>query len=518
MISQFSKAISSGFTPEQILEYLMKKSPEHVKKISHALGLGFTPAQVLNYLTKSKPSERAALTEYEETRNADISKREKATKYGSAAALAGIAGAGLAALPARGISQAIARNAIPSIAQSGLDQNPETRQTQAPTSASSLPPDLTTPDKRNPSQPPVSPNITQPTPPPQPEVKSIDVGEILNKHGLQQRVDELIAKKANPSIIVGNLFSKMPKEVKEFQKESGMKLEDAIADYLAQNPSPKPTESQEEMEAEEATIRAPAAAAFNVGPPKIPAVGPEGPASIPSPGPETIPDIGPIGPSGPEPIPSVGPGLLVGQTPAMEKEKKPAQTKKKGALAISPEGVGEIKGISGNNALIEVNGKVHQVDENDLIESPIPEKDLADLYDDLIAGIEKASGKQVSRNVEWAGYDPKTNELAYKPHGSDKLYVYDDISTDDVELLTSLMTQRKSTGQNFIGAWQAGTESPIGAAMYQLIKKLQSERGGKGNEYKNKYDTIYDALEIAKTAAKKKHAERKKKAQKPRLD
>jgi len=120
--------------------------------------------------------------------------------------------------------------------------------------------------------------------------------------------------------------------------------------------------------------------------------------------------------------------------------------------------------------------------------------------------------------VEWAGYDPNTNELAYKPHGSDKMWSYDDIPPEDVEVLTSLLTQRKSTGENFIGAWQAGTESPIGAAMYQLIKKLQAARGGKGNEYKNKYETIYDALEPAKKAAKERHAERKKKAKKPRFD
>ncbi len=102
--------------------------------------------------------------------------------------------------------------------------------------------------------------------------------------------------------------------------------------------------------------------------------------------------------------------------------------------------------------------------------------------------------------------------------------MYDDISPEDIEALTNLLTQRKSTGDNFIGRWEAGTESPIGAAMYQLIKKLQSERGGKGNEYKNRFETIYDALEPAKEALKKRYEEQKrrereanpKKAKKPR--
>lgn len=190
----------------------------------------------------------------------------------------------------------------------------------------------------------------------------------------------------------------------------------------------------------------------------------------------------------------------------------------KNETVATPHGIGEIKSdIRNGKAIVEVNGKKHQVNADELIQSPLPEKDLSDLYDDLIQGIEKHTGKQVSRNVEWAGYDPRTNELAYKPHGSDRLYAYDEISPEDIEILTSFLTQRKSTGENFIGAWEKGSESPIGAAMYQLIQRLQKERGGKGNEYKNRYETIYDAIEPAKKASKEKHAERKKKAKKPRL-
>lgn len=196
-----------------------------------------------------------------------------------------------------------------------------------------------------------------------------------------------------------------------------------------------------------------------------------------------------------------------------EEEVKPIS---KGITVASPKGIGQVKEIRGDQALIESDGKIHKANVDELIESPIPEKDLADLYDEMIAGIEKQTGKQVSRNVEWSGYDPKVNELAYKPHGSDKFYVYDDISPEDVNILTSFLTQRKSTGQNFIGAWEAGSESPIGAAMYQLIKKLQAERGGKGNEYKARFETIYDALEPAKTASKQRYAARKKEAKKPR--
>lgn len=201
---------------------------------------------------------------------------------------------------------------------------------------------------------------------------------------------------------------------------------------------------------------------------------------------------------------------------ALPGEKTIDEPVQKEPMVSTPKGMGTVISSNEKKSLVEIDGKKHQVDTNKIIESPLQEKDLADLFDDVIRGIEKETGTQVSRNVDWSGYDPNTNELAYKPHGSDKLYVYEDIPPEDVEILTGLLTQRKTTGSNFIGAWEAGTTSPIGAAMYQLIRKLQAERGGKGNEYRNRYETIYDALEPAKLAAKRKHAEEKKKAKKPR--
>ena len=173
----------------------------------------------------------------------------------------------------------------------------------------------------------------------------------------------------------------------------------------------------------------------------------------------------------------------------------------------TPHGIGEVKAIRNGKAIIDVDGKRRQVNEEELIQSPIPEKDLAELYDDLLSGIESETGEEVSRNVNWAGYDPTTNELAYRPHNG-RLYVYNDISPEDVQELTSILSKRKTTGENFIGAWKQGSKSPIGAAMFKLIRRLQEQRGGKGNEYKNRFETVYDALEPAVLALKKKKKKR----------
>jgi len=197
-------------------------------------------------------------------------------------------------------------------------------------------------------------------------------------------------------------------------------------------------------------------------------------------------------------------------------EETPAEVKKNSFVA-TPGGIeGHVQSIKDTEALVkDDSGKIHKVKADELIESPLPEKDLADLHDELIAGIEKETGQEVSRNVFWAGYDPERNSLSYIPHGSG-LYIYDDINAQDAAELTSVLNRRKTSGNNFIGAWTEGTQSPIGSAMFSLIKRLQSERGGKGNEYSHKFEPIYSAFEPATNAAKKKKKAREKEMKKKR--
>lgn len=197
-----------------------------------------------------------------------------------------------------------------------------------------------------------------------------------------------------------------------------------------------------------------------------------------------------------------------------EKERTEERIRKalaKHDLVASPQGVGEVKEIRNGKAIVEVDGKMHKVDKGDLIQSPVSSKDLADLHDELIKGIEAHTGQEVSRNVEWAGYDPKLNELAYKPwQGGGKIYTYTDISPEDVSELQSILAQRKTSGKNYIGGWEANTNSPIGNRMHALITKLQKERGGKGNEYRTKFETIYDPTESAKKASQERYKNERK--------
>lgn len=181
------------------------------------------------------------------------------------------------------------------------------------------------------------------------------------------------------------------------------------------------------------------------------------------------------------------------ETPKIEKK----------SIVSTPAGFGYVKELRNGQAIVDIDGKMHKVKEEELEASPLPEKDLGDLYDELIGGIEKESGEDVSRMVQWAGYNPETNTLQFLPH-TGALYTYDDISEEDAALLRDILSTRKSSGENFIGAWKAGSKSPIGAALSKLIRKLQSERGGKGNEYLAKHEPIYSAYEPAIQAKKRK--------------
>src|SRR5690606_33238427 len=102
----------------------------------------------------------------------------------------------------------------------------------------------------------------------------------------------------------------------------------------------------------------------------------------------------------PSPVPPTSP----------ESTAKPA----KGSIVETPDGIGEVREIRNGKALVEVDGKMRKMLEEELMSPGLPQKDLADLYDELIEGIKTQTGKEVSRHVEWAGYDPEHKELVYR--------------------------------------------------------------------------------------------------------
>lgn len=424
MTAIISQALINGFSPDQVVNLLLKKFPQQRRKIEKAMSLGFGADQILKFLTKSEKGGvgnlQEATTLHEDTLQKEDQRRSKVHKT----ALGAAAIAGSAALPY--VAPQLIQKASGMIG-SLLPQMP---QGPAPTPS----PQNQTPGQTIGAQvhaPGGIPNVPNMPSNPTQKAPNVDSKQIIQQMGLEDKIKTMQKAGNGPEQIAAGLEVAMrPEQKKWLQSQTQQPLTEIVNDYLSQEPQQPPVPQQPEIQA-----------------PKL--------------------------------------------------------------IATKHGDIGEIRGEDSSGKLINVDGRVKKYKDDEIIESPLPEKDLADLYEEVLQGIQKKTGEEVSRNVYWSGYDPKTNELMYIPHGG-RAYVYDDISEEDVKKLTEVLTQRKSSGENYIGAWTEGTNSPIGAAMHQLIIKLQKERGGKGNEYKSRFETIYDALEVAKKAAKKKHAKRKK--------
>src|SRR6185437_13855036 len=238
----------------------------------------------------------------------------------------------------------------------------------------------------------------------------------------------------------------------------------------------------------------------------------------------------------------------ISQKPAIQKptssevlrpvEEKPKIEERK-TVALPNGDIGEITNIRQDIATVNANGKEYRRKVDELIESPLPHKELSDLYNDLVKGIEKETGQQVSRAVNYVGFNPEEKSLVvhYATPGADT-YVFNDLSENRVKQLMGLEQLRRGSGENYIGAFEQGSKSVLGSKLHDLVKELEKERGGKGKAHEFTYKTLYDALEPGKKAAHERHKEKqveasrlkkeeknkekknvkKRKAQKPRLD
>lgn len=465
-------ALNSGYSPEDILKYMSKAIPEIVEPIKKASRMGYNTQQILGYLSKSvTPRNTRGMSEsqiHAQNRMEDNQRVKNGLSMAASAVAVPVAASAARSALSRALplslqnltqsAQSINVPQAPGVGSQSSNIMPQQQQTLPQQNPST-----------NPSQPPVNPtNIQQQQALPQSQLNPIDARQILEKNNFIEKVDSLINSGNNGDAIDGFYRKFNPAAVKQIEKESGMPFIEVVNEYIRTKPKQNPPE-------------------------KLP---PESPGEEP--------------PKPKYPPPPKGGGLL--SRTAIEETFSKATPTTKGAIVDTPDGIGEVREIRNGKALVEVDGKMRKVLEEELMEPGLPQKDLADLHDELIEGIKTHTGKEVSRHVEWAGYDPEHKELIYKPWSGEQ-YTFDGIDAEDADMLTSLLTQRKTSGENYIGAWEQGTESPIGAAMHKLLTKLRekSKEAGKEKAHIRKYETVYSAYEPAQKASKeKKDAQRKK--------
>jgi hypothetical protein len=472
-MNPLSSALTQGFSNDSILQYLLRHFPHARRQIERAVAQGFGADKIIKYLQggRQEVNKSGPMTEHEQTRAGDIARKKDIKKNIGKGALA----LGATALGGYALSRALPRA---STALQGELLPAESQALQLPNQAQRL--GLPGPQQSMAQAPPTSPPPQSPiSPTGQPSTPTPSQPIEVTVPELPPLLQEL-AKRGFDSgndidNVSGLLEFSQPKAVKDYEKTHKIPIARAVEEFSKQLPA-KPMETKQPIQQSAA----------------------QGPA------------------------PSVS-------TPQMEerlqseREQIEEPKKEKGSTVALPNGdIGEIKDVRQGIATIESNGKEYRRKMDELIQPPIPIKDLAELHDELLKGIEEKTGEEVSRMANWVGYDENNKSLAFQPHGpNSKFYVYDDISDEEAKELKSIEAMRRTTGQNYIGVWKQGTKSVVGNKLYDLIKKIQIARGGKGKEYSYRFDSIYDALEPAKRASKEKHEKEKnekRKTKKPRTN
>lgn len=162
-------------------------------------------------------------------------------------------------------------------------------------------------------------------------------------------------------------------------------------------------------------------------------------------------------------------------------EEKPIEPVKieKNSVVSSPQGVGEVKEIRNGQAIIDVDGKLHKVKEEDLEPPLYSDDEIADAYDNLMAKIPE---KERSGFISWAGYDENTNELGFIPRGG-KYEVITDISPEEAKAIKEGTGTARTSGEVREGLWVQGGETR-GGVISQIIwdrkKKREAEEKKQG--------------------------------------
>lgn len=409
MIPQISKALSSGFTSKQVIDFIMKKFPEHAEKIQSAMTAGFTIDQILRFLSKgSKEKIEPDVprgTPYSQMRNRQV--QEKESRENKALGVGALAATSLAApMATAALQRAIPSNLLQTVASSlPLGQSPLPSATIPATNTLPMPP------INQPQQPPgnLSPQSMPQEPiPAQPQIKTINANQLFNNNQSKEKIDQLI-KAGNGPLEVSGYFKKFhPDIVKKIEKESGMPFQKVVDEYVQTTP----TQEQKAVE----------------------------PAS-----------------------------QELDETKEIEGEEETQITK--GESVIAPEGMGQVKEIRGNKALVEIDGKLKKVSVDDLEKPIFSENEIADKYDQYMESIPE---EHKSGFISWSGYDEKRNVLGFIPRGG-SYFELENISPTEAHIIKEGVGIARTSGETREGLWILG-EDTRGGLISQIIHDRKKKK------------------------------------------
>ena len=157
------------------------------------------------------------------------------------------------------------------------------------------------------------------------------------------------------------------------------------------------------------------------------------------------------------------------ELPKAEQLKEEKPTIAKGDLTASPQGIGEIKELRNGKAIIDIDGKKHQVEEKSLLKPP---KEAAVEALELIKGF--TPEQQRSTHHMLNAYDEGEKKGFFVFHNG-SAYVVDDISPEEYKELSEEVEAAKTTGETIIGKWASG-EGSRGAGYNKVIKGVRERK------------------------------------------
>jgi hypothetical protein len=436
------QALASGYGVDKILKYLSKSNPTLTSKIAQATNAGHTANEILKYIMKGGKSISEYLPDASSSDNNLYNKMQYNVPKHVQAGLDFVGGLGKA-----GIALGVASKINSSLNQ---QNQPQTQPNQPTAPVNTILPNNPTPPT-NPVQPGlgigqqmqqnVSPNIQQPpqqpaqatqsiippaqsiTPPAQPAIPS---SQALQNIGALKQVHNMLDANNPPEVIADIVNSTLKGDARksfgQMLKSGQVKpLIDMVKDVQQERelvksnePVQMPDNRQQEQMTEQQIIEQE---------------------------PEAIQEMQP-------------------------EQKKPIEKKPivKGSIVSTPQGVGEVKGISNGKSIVEIDGKAHNIDEKDLERAEFSDEDVAKAYNHLMMVIPEP---HKSSWIQWAGYDEDRNTLGFisKDGKYEELH---NISPREAEIIKKGEGVARTSGETREGIWSIG-EDTRGGVVSQII-------------------------------------------------
>lgn len=434
-------ALGAGVSSKKILDYLMRKSPELAPKISTALASGLSAEKILKWFSKDKnfgklkssmeneyPMQQNAnpLVQAQNIRNQNLGQDSASALQRHLPSIAGGLTAAVAAPYATRAAQGVLARALPSSLTGIGSQSPsgisQAIQNVVNPDISSMVSPSGSPQEQNQLksssfQPPVNPTIAQPEASNLPQVKSNIATEILNKFpGVEAKINDMLASKNTPEAIAQYFKQFNPNQTKKLEKEAGVSIQEIISEYVAKKQTEEP--AHVEPQGQELDV------------------------------PEETGEVEPV-------------KIETGHTVA------------------SPQGIGEVKAIRNGKAIIEVDGKKHQVNEDELETEPEEVKTSTLEFNPSSVPEELRSAPL---NEVYLPHDRRHVTIKYNAGLKPIRYIYfrkdnQPIPTDYINKIVEGVQLPVTSGLNFWGAWDASKSDSRGSANYEELVSNSQEEG-----------------------------------------